>query len=71
MLTSIRKPNDTDEEEIDPKKAKMKDLQKLGGQMLNTSHKKVFGKIVDGTTTKTRLEEILEKTEQYTRFILL
>ena len=49
----------------------MKDLQQLGGQMLSTNHKKVFGKIVDGTTTKNRLEEILEKTEQYTRFILL
>ena len=32
--------------------------------------KNKFGKIVDGSTQKERLLDLLEKTEQYTRFIL-
>jgi len=35
-----------------------------------STNKKLFGKFVDGSSKKDRLEELLERTEQYTRFIL-
>ena len=35
----------------------------------STSQKK-FGKYVDGTNKKDRLTQLLEKTEQYTKFVL-
>lgn len=40
------------------------------GNALQSSHKKKFGKFSDGSTAKNRLSELLDKTEQYTRFIL-
>jgi hypothetical protein len=41
-----------------------------GQNILNTKHKKVFGKYNDGSSTKERLAELLAKTEEYTRFLL-
>jgi hypothetical protein len=32
--------------------------------------KKTFGKFTDGSSKKDRLQDLLEKTEQYTKFIL-
>ena len=40
------------------------------GNALQSSHKKVFGKFNDGSTSKNRLSELLDKTESYTHFIL-
>ena len=40
------------------------------GNALQSSHKKVFGKFNDGSTAKNRLSELLENTEEYTKFIL-
>ena len=40
------------------------------GNALQSTHKKKFGKFNDGSTAKNRLQELLDKTEHYTRFIL-
>lgn len=41
------------------------------GNELKQSHKKVFGKYVDGSSSKDRLEDLLQKIENYTRFLLV
>ena len=37
---------------------------------ISSTNKKLFGKFVDGSSKKDRLAELLERTGQYTRFIL-
>ena len=41
------------------------------GNELKQSHKKVFGKYVDGSSSKDRLEDLLQKIENYTRFLIV
>ena len=46
------------------------DHKNFGKQLAATSSKKVFGKYTDGSSSKSRLDDLLRRVENYTRFLL-
>lgn len=48
-----------------------RDINRNHFNNFNSSQKKLFGKYVDGTDKKDRLQGLIERVEDYTRFVLM